>query len=495
MKRLKFLLGNDYAISLTLPVFSRSEKTTSIVKFTFFLGIVLLFLFFAFLPLSGQLGVLPNTESNYFNFLVAFIVVSYIGYFIVLSLNGSKRIVDPSNFLSILIFALLSTAAAVLVIPASITNTFGITSLRGISGAFIMSAIGLYYLINVYIQDRTLLKRAIYTITFGFLIYFVFLLATSYGENTMIANNIVNIAPLFILLSALLLYSRMPKFIPIILLFASGIVTLISFANYKGVMMNLYNVIISLSITGLIFSIYFAVVNRSYIRNRIKELKMKKNRAFKTRLRLVVPLIVLLLPFVIFLTGFIFQILTKQQFLLAFNNLGEVKVGFDNLFNNTSLSSGGTRVLVGLGGRVLNSDFSLVSNIISSQGLVGLTAYVFLAVSSLIFGFRLLKKMLFSTQDYKIALTLMFILVYGMVISFFAYPGILTIILWWISLSLITVLSKVFASKRNEVILEDLGFVKSKRLTKGRFNFQYVFALLVVIFGAAAIGVLSRITY
>jgi hypothetical protein len=200
---------------------------------------------------------------------------------------------------------------------------------------------------------------------------------------------------------------------------------------------------------------------------------------------------------VIFLFGFIVQLITGQYYLAVFNNLGEIKVAFENLISNSAISNSGSRLLVGIGGRVLNPEFSLISNVINSQGLLGLTAYIFLGIASLVFGFKLLNKMLFVTRDYKFALSLLFIVVYGIVISFFVYPGILTLILWWASLALLSTYYKIFVYRRNVLIVKDLEFVLSPKVTflKGKLKLQYFFALLVFVVGILAYFILRGIVY
>jgi hypothetical protein len=299
VKRFKFIFSKDYYLSLSLPVLSRHEKLNSLIKVIFFLGLNLLFLFLLFLPSSGEFGGTRSIETNYFNYFILFILISFVGYFIVLILNGSKRLVDPKNFLSVLIFALISTAAAVLATPASASNTFGIATVRGLSGAFILLAIGLFYLINVFIQDRTLLKRAWYTLVIAFSIYLFVLIALSLSGNSMIPNNILNLSPLFLLLTLTLLHSRLPKWFIGILLGLFSVLTLISFSSFKGMYSNVYVIIITLSITTLVFTIYFLLVNRKYIKNRLKEIK--KTNSYGSKIKLSLPLLLLFSPIVIFL--------------------------------------------------------------------------------------------------------------------------------------------------------------------------------------------------
>lgn len=495
MKRFKFVLSKEYFLTLSLPSLSRKEKSNSVVKILFFFGLNLLFVFFLLLASSGEFAGTGSVETNYFNYFILFILLSFVGYFAVLVLNGSKRLVDPKNFLSVLIFALLSTAAAVLAMPATASNTFGVSSVRGLSGAFILLAIGLFYLINVFVQDRTLLKRVWYTLVLGFSLYFLALVVLSYSGNSMIPNNILNVFPLFLLLGLTFLHSRLPKWLLLTMLGFFGALTLFSYSSYKGLHGNLYAVLISISITALIFSIYFLLVNRKYLKNRVEEIK--KSSSLKDKLRLALPLLLLLSPIVIFLFGFIVQIITKQNYLSVFNNLGDIRIAIDNLITNSTIVNSGSRFLVGLGGRVLNPDYSLISNVISSQGILGLVAYLFLGITTLVFGFKLLNKMIFVTRDYKFALSFMFILVYGIVLSFFVYPGLLTLILWWGALGLISTYYTVFIYRRNIFFAKDLGFVLSERLSflKGKLKLQYLFAFLILIVGVVSYFLLRGIVY
>ena len=465
----------------------------SLIKFLHFFGLLSLFVFFIGLPLIGFLRLEKNLETNIFLFLIIFSLLSFVIHFIVLILNGKSKLTDPKNFLQVLTFALLTTVASVFVIPSNLSNTFGVENLRAVSGIFIMCAVGLFYILNVYIRDRVLFKRVIYFFAIGFTTLFVYLLATSFGSNLYIPNNIILLSPLYIFIAGILLFSRIPKVFSLTSIVVLILLTILSFIGYTGIFDNLYIVILSLSFTGLMFSLFFIINNRKYINTLFSEIK-SHNEKNSQKFRRVGKLIILLSPFLIFLSGFVIQILTKQSYLGIFNSLSEISLGFTNIFNSVSASSNQfVSILFGLGGRILNPDFSLISNIISSQGLVGLFAYLFLGFSATYYGFKLLKDELSRDRDYKLLATMLFLMVYITILSLFTYPGILLVILWWIAFGLISSYPKL---AKNPSILRNFEVNKLKRLQIGKvkINYQYFLALGVLFLGVILFLFISRLS-
>lgn len=491
MKRFKIFLSKNFFLSFSIPVFDTSKRIDLLAKTAYLKGFLLLSIFCLLLPLVGSTDL--SSETNYFKFFIAFSIISYGIYLFALVLNGRRRLADPKNVLNVLIFALLTTTAAVFVTPSSITNTFGTQYVRALSGIFIICAIGFYYLTNVYVRDLTFIKRLIYLLTSGFVLYFLYLLMSSYQGISFIITNFLNVAPLFILLSGVAIFSRIPRKFSVGLLIFISTLTLAIFSSYKGVLINVYYVLIASAISGLILSIYFLLKNPTYISSKISELKMEDKLISKGMKS--IPLLLIASPIFILLFGFIIQFITKQNFLNVFLGINDIAIAFNNIsVNSTSASPQIVRIFVGLGGLVLNPDLSVLGNAIASQGIIGAIAYIFLIVSSLMYGFKVLGGLLKRSSEYKLGVLILFVMLYSSIISLFIYPGILTIILWWIGFSLMTVLSR---TKSKISYASEVGYYQVNRLRvlNGKVNLQYVLPIVILVLFVFIYLSISRLTF
>ncbi|MEO6728674.1 MAG: hypothetical protein ABIM99_02005, partial [Candidatus Dojkabacteria bacterium] len=157
MKKYLISISGLTDLEFSLPVL-KGRKSEILSKILLSLGVLSFFLMMFILPFSN-LFTGKSSEQSTFEVLVAFITLclGFFGSFFLL--QGKKVIVDPRYFLSVLFFALLTTAASVLKSPAHISNTFGINTVRSLSGITIMALVGFFYFFNFIAKDFKMLSR------------------------------------------------------------------------------------------------------------------------------------------------------------------------------------------------------------------------------------------------------------------------------------------------------------------------------------------------
>lgn len=492
MKKFRVQLSRYHYFSLTSPTLKKDSLFDSIVRILPFALIILFSLYI--IVLLNLFWINPvNLETQIFNYSLVFIITIFTLYFVLVSLNGRKRLIDPPLFINVLFFALLTTFSAVLVLPAGTTNTFGTSGVRTLSGVFILISIALYYIINFLVRDYLLVKRFVYTFIIALSVSVILLAATSFGEVNNVSGYIIQLSILPILLIGAVIFSRIPKIIFIFILFLILLILGLSFVGSTTDIEKLYIVVISLSISGLYSLLLFNFINRGVIKRSV--IAIKSEKTLTKKILKSSRILLLLSPIGIFLTGFIIQFLSKINFLNIFQNLSDISNVF-NLLSSETVSSSPTivKMLFGIGGRGLSPELSMVSNIIASSGIVGLIAYLSLAVAIIYIGFREIRRRLKTNNEYKLFFLIYFILVYLFVVSFFVYPSILLLLIWWIFFGMFTAMLRIRSKQVH--ILSDLGYSQYNRfILKGKYNIQKVIPILLIILSLALLFILSRINY
>lgn len=492
MKKLKLQISRHHYFTLLLPILNRDNILNSVIKSLPFLLISIFTLYI--IILLNLFWINPvNLETQIFNYSIVSIIIMFTIYFVLVSLNGRKRLIDPPLFINVLFFALLTTFSAVLVLPTGTTNTFGTSGVRTLSGVFILTAIALYYLVNFLVKDNFLVKRFIYTFIFGLFFSLLLLSATSFGSINNVSGYIIQLSILPILIIGAIIFSRIPKIIFITLFVITSLLLGISLGGSTTDIEKLYVVLISLSISGLYYLVVFTLINRGVFRRSIDAIKNEK--LLKNKIKKSSRILLLLSPLGVFLTGFVVQVISKVNFLGVFQNLNDISNVFNLLTNETVSSSPAVvKLLFGIGGRGLSPEISMISNVIASSGIVGFIAYLSLALAVIVLGFKEIRERLKSGNEYKLFTLIYFILVYLIVVSFFVYPSILLLVVWWIFFGVFSAMLKIRSKK--SYVISGLEFTQyNKFIVKGKYNIQKYIPFGIVILSILFIFILSRINY
>src|SRR5690606_546960 len=247
------------------------------------------------------------------------------------------------------------------------------------------------------------------------------------------------------------LFVKTKKF-ALVTLALSVSLTFLYFANYRGNLLNSFYVLSSGFFASLILGLFYIFNNKQFLVKRIQELrtmlkKFKKADKFEF-LNKVFSLSYLLIP--VILLGILVLIMAQNSIGLnrIYEKVHHISIALSNVVNNNVGGTPVTRLTVGLGGRILNTEFSLLSNIVAAQGLLGIIAYLYLGILAVYNGFKVLKQLFVESTYYKLVALLVFILIFVPILSFLTYPGLLWIILWWISFALVSVLKHI-SDKKN----------------------------------------------
>src|SRR5690606_20596092 len=290
------------------------RKLLKLLKVFYVLSVSFFFVFLFILPMSGNIFSEINFESNVLNFVAYSILILTVLYLGMVVLGGKKWLIDPVNFLSVLVFGLFTTMAAVLASPSNISNTFGVSVLRGVSGLFVMLAIGIFYLTNVFVRDLQAIKKAIFTLTAGFITMLIVLASNSFYNPTVIPVQLVTLSPLVVLLAFVALFVKTKKF-ALVTLALSVALTFLYFANYRGNLLNAFYVLSSGFFASLILGLFYIFNNKQFLAKRIQELrtmlkKFKKADKFEF-LNKVFSLSYLLIP--VILLGILVLIMAQNS--------------------------------------------------------------------------------------------------------------------------------------------------------------------------------------
>ncbi len=496
MKKLKILIPmlRNEPFEFFIFDFSRKNNTASnlLLKYLYFFGYSIFFLGLFLISFSGDFYQNIDSETSILKYLLIFLPLILGLYLSTVVLNGKRRIVDPEFFLAVLLFALGTTSAAVLTLNPSLSNTFGSTSIRALSGIALISFIILFYLTNIYIHNRVLLRRSIKLLLAGFILFLIlrFLTLQSITDSVNINLMLITLAGIAVLTKS----SINLRWFKISLIIILSVIGIWSYTHDQLATIGLSYVLLPLFFVLLVILIVFYFAKRNFLKVIFKgsmsfweeTMHSKKVDIFKF-IKYLIDWLMLLSPIIVLVVFFLIN--RDQNILLSLQSQFEQNLKSFNVISDFSAGVNSQTInifLFGKGSMSLVPSDSLISNVIISQGLLGLISYLAIFLYAILNGIKCLLKTFKKGGNYTLPLFLVFILLLIPLESFYFYPGMLMLTLWWFAFALLSVKSKI-NNKKGLVKLNDEDIEVNELKIKERKLRAYVkYLLLIFIFSADA---------
>lgn len=399
---------------------------------------IIFLIFLAVLPFSVLFFSNETYETAVF-YVFSTLIIVQIGLFISsIFLGGKKMLIDPKGFAVVLVFALLTTTSAISTDPPTVANTFGIDAIRGMAGVLIMMMVALFYLINVNVTDFRFLKKSILSFVAGsILLSYYFLLSGKIN----FSNSIFLMTALVIVFGTSF-YSKRFRYIPVLV---SVFLLLFLYLNdifsikQQGFAISPILLVFATVISSSTLFFTLLIKNRNFFNKKLWSIAETSNLTMERAFLKFTDLIVLLIPAILLLL-FIYLEVEKVQFEDFISNAVD---DFEGAWNAISLDTVDSTVRIrnivfGIGGDYSFAGRSLLASILTVQGIVGLFAYLLLWVYSIFLSLKVTLLSFRKTNYYKLILPFSFIIIFVPVLSIFTYSGIILIILFWLSLGILT---------------------------------------------------------
>ncbi|MEO6728835.1 MAG: hypothetical protein ABIM99_02840, partial [Candidatus Dojkabacteria bacterium] len=253
--------------------------------------------------------------------------------------------------------------------------------------------------------------------------------------------------------------------------------------------------ILTIFIVGVIYSL----VKREYIKDKISELKQiqKSFKEKKYSMSEVSYFLLLGASIVAILVGvlvhFRFNFISSTLNVPLDSFLSALKSPFSTNLNISTLLLGNGSYNAVSKISYLNPGNTTMVNIIVTQGLVGLTAYLFIFISAFRALAKAIKRSLVERNKRGFVFTLAFVIIYISLYTMFAYVGEFFTILWWLAFASlaaylhITDLKKVF-------IQEDWSVKKLILKNKAGVYLRVIISVLIAVASFAALISFSKIS-
>ncbi|MFS8130455.1 MAG: hypothetical protein ACMG57_00600 [Candidatus Dojkabacteria bacterium] len=487
-------LGN---LEFTLPVLT-GRKSEILSKILFSLGIVSFFLLIAVLPYSNLFSG-KSFEQSSFETLILFMctTLAFLGSFLLL--QGKKVLVDPKYFLSVLLFALLTTAASVLKSPAHISNTFGIELVRSLSGVTIMSIVGFYFFFNLVAKDFKTLNKLVNTFKFSLVVLIIILMFhTNVTDVNFVNNNLAIVLFAYFFLTLSLVFTRTKLVLKSILLAVSAIFVFLTPQAIPSSIIST-QVITAGAVSLIILGVLYLSLKKQYVRSKLSQLSSVREgfKEKKYSLSEVSYFLLLSVSVIAILVGVLVHFKFNFSFDVLLNPLNslinDVKATFAGTLNFQALAIGSGSFDTVKRISNLDSFLSSVVNVFVTQGLIGLTAYVFILVTSLMALFKSIKKSLSSRSNRGFVFLMSFTIVFVAIYSFFSYGGELLTILFWFAFATLGVYLNL-KSLKDEYMQKDWNvqpiFIKGKL----GVYLRILLSVLIILISILAVIAFSKIS-
>ncbi len=500
MKKLKFVIPPSRSFQVYSPDFSFRNNTKSqiLLKLITTLNLFLLFLFLLTIFLGRFIYSDLSSETSTYIYAVMLLGSMLLLYLTTIILGGSKKFIDPPQFIGVLVFALLATSAAVFTNDANVTkginlaNTFGILNFRGAGGLTIMLEVILFYIISVYITNITLFKRSLRFLTFSSLAFVTVLALTTSANLDLITINLGEVALALVLLFTLgvLIFKRSYRLLNFSLLLILSVVLLLLINTNSQFYNNLLIVLLSIFFASLGVFILFFITKAEWTNEKINDLRASFNRLTSQKKLSdffieMMNTLVLLTPLLVFLVIALLLVNKNVSFDLINSKILEIRDAANAVFVLSDIK----RTILGLGGASYSTAKSFITNIILVQGLFGLLAYLVIWCYGIVQTFLLLKR--FKTVDttFKLGVLLLFVLIFIPVYSIFSLTTVSMLFLWWIAFGLVGVLINIQKNKVKELYTKEdweVGSLKigKRDLLEWGYYLKYLFIILTLVGGA-----------
>ncbi|MEP7104169.1 MAG: hypothetical protein ABI721_05690 [Candidatus Dojkabacteria bacterium] len=479
----------------------KGRKSEILSKLLLSLGVASLFILITILP-SSILFTGQTIEQSGFSILVLFTTLTFGFLLSFIILLGKKVFFDPKYFLSVLSFALLTTATSVIrrYTDAHISNTFGIDTFRSLAGFTIMAFVGFYYFINFVIRDMTLMRRFFKFLMLGFSLFVVVLMIhTNISDTSYVNNNIGIVILIYIILLLSIFLTKSKKVLKAALLIVSAIFVFLTPQTSPDPIRSTQVItvlIISIILQGLIYAFF----KREIIKTKTLELR-NFNSNFKDQkysisevsyfLLITVSVLAIVLGILVhFGFNFNFSIITNP----INNFVNELKIPFTGSLDFKALLIGSGAYDLALKRTNLDPNVSTIVNIFITQGVVGTLAYLFILITGLIALVKSIRRSLKLKNNRALIFIHSFIMLFTSVYALISYGGVFEAILWWVSFSLFAVYLKLDDLKKIYLLdnwnVEPFIFKKSAGI-----YFRITFALLVIVLTLFVLYSLSMLKF
>jgi hypothetical protein len=495
MKLLKFKLSllGEKVYSFYYPDFDfrKYTKAQNVLKLLVVGSLMGVFFYLALFNVVGKFSP-ADQDTGLLQFLIISIPVLTAVYIAVLILNGRSKLIDPPFFIPVLIFALCTTTASVLTVPASIANSVGFIGYRSQSGLVVMLIVASFYLINVYINDLKLFRRSVKIILSGLLLA-GFAMLISFANLAALQTNFWPLAVL-ILTGSIISLTYMRKFrltfFSIVVIFF--MIALSSTPLDKTTYATLSQIIFShiVSSVGILLTLHIS--NKSllkskllnifnFLRGIIRDRRIDDYKKFRDVFLISSIASTLLLV--------VLLIIVSAFGVVSISTLFSPLISLSDSFQQLIASKDFSKVVFGLGVDSYIQSGSFLVNILKTQGLLGFAGYLFIWIYGIRQSSLYLKYSLAHNNIYKLVAFLAYVMMFIPVLSVFIYPGLQLHLLWWTSFALLAVFSRLSKSKLESsvITISDLK-IRSFRfrnisLKKAGYYINYAIALLVIVLG------------
>lgn len=438
---MKKYLINIPSLKLRFNIYLPSKDKNRLIYFwnilNWFTVIAYSLLFFIMMFYKNSL---QNSELNILSYLIFSVFIMLFIFIIRILIGGRKVLTDPPFFMSILVFALTTTAASVLVVPASPLNTFGSGSFRLIAGWTVLLFVGFFYLLRNFLNSDNRVSLLIKSIFSGYLVYLILICLTSLtSELSSILTEVTLLSSFFILYS---LNTPKRKLIKVLLILILSGLAFFKFYNSQLFSLALGDIFFIMFITSLISSIILIFVYKKkyfetffvLIENFKLLIKTRKFTDLRLFLRNFFVSILLVSP-ILFLGGLIYMDYAGYY---SFDSLTYIlqsyssSISFLESLAKTSIPS----LFTGGGFQFgFSSTYPLLANIIRVQGLLGLFAYVVLGSFGI---YQYIKVLINKKFNNKLLVAVGFLTIAIPVLAIFSYPTLFLVIFWWLSITILS---------------------------------------------------------
>ncbi len=466
MRTYRLMLSPNYGVEISPEWIAKLRKgdLTPIYRAISSLTLGVLLAAAALFPLLTNWASAEFGYTTYLIVIVTFLVASLIAMLI---LVGTRRLSDPPLFMPALIFVFL-VLAGLLFAPANSRNTFGAAGIKYLGGLWVMCLLGFYYLITVFVNTGRKLRWAKFALMVGLVVAAVMQLFASTGNSVLFPMVVIAVPVLgvfavetrrswisiisgiaaVVALIAGLKFAAGPQ--PFIAVFIAGVMTLLCLLAAE-------NWQLKFDVAQLRSDFMTMIKRRRGLRTFVK------NNLFVLLVGGGLVWLVITIAWMV-LNHFAFGDLvqaTLQSYVTAFQTLTSVKA-----------------IIIGNGvGTTVAGN--LIANVIMNQGLVGIIAYVIMAVA----GFYLALQRVAAEVAAKSlwSLPFIFIVFAAPILGLLANPGIVVIILWWAVLGLLA--AKQIWDHHNLVLLEIRNQLTIRSFILDRFMPIIQVVLVLVVFG------------
>lgn len=454
-----FLTGINQRLEFYLPQFGGS-KIETFVKFLILLISSLLFVFSAGIFLIGtfESGIV-TIENGLFNFQIV-LSLALLGLLLILiTLNGFRRFVDPNNFISVLVFALLAISSAIFSVPVSISNTFGVTSFRSIAGFYVVSTLGIFYLINFVIQDKRILRKLFYTLsTSAFLSVFVILFQGLFIDSATFLTSVIFLMISSVFVLSFANYVNKNK----ITYTALAGITVLSIAlivlgydksKYLNNFIYIITFLFSASLALFIILVNYWQKSQNVLKTHFELLTnpspKKSKKKNNDRNKSIIYFLGMSLPLIILIFAIALSASNSIQLSTLTKGLNDIRNAVVSVLTVSGMNTATLfKIIFGGGATVLTQTLALNYNsflayVVQIQGLLGLSAYLFIWIYGIYNSIKTFRESFERNHEYKLLLPFVFFVIFVPIFSLFQNLSLLLNILWWLSFSVISAYSKI----------------------------------------------------